>query len=96
MAIIAERLLGADRNALLRLLASMIGEFTIDGRGAFIARDLDGLFSANEAIHRLSGHMRDLTDPQEPFTESRAEVILACLAMLRPKTLARLEAHCPF
>ena len=41
---------------------------------------------ANEAIHRLSGHLRDLTDPVEPMTKSRADGIVENMAVLRSAT----------
>ncbi|MGF1622527.1 MAG: hypothetical protein ACFCUR_18190 [Rhodomicrobiaceae bacterium] len=81
----------AERPELLMFLAEVIMEMTIFRRLHYEAEDPAGhLRQTNEAIHRLAGHLRDLCDPDEAFTESRAAGIGEQLALLRPSTIARM------
>ena len=93
MAISEKRLLNVERNRLLGLIAAAIHEFTIVGRGAHLDRDLEAHYRTNEEIHRLSGHLRDLADPAEIVTESRAEAIAGGLGLLGADAITRLERH---
>lgn len=90
---VIDRMRSAKRPELLMLLATSIAEMTILGRGHYDDEDSSGrLRSTNEAIHRLAGHLRDLCDPDEAFTESRAAGIGGQLALLHPSAVARIYA----
>ena len=81
----------AKRQELLILLAAAITQMTILGRAHYDAEDsTKRLRQTNEAIHRLTGHLRDLFDPNEAFTESRAAGIGEQLAILHPLAIARI------
>jgi hypothetical protein len=76
-------LLDFSRPALLLFLASAIGSLTVRGRGSYHEPDeRERLRAVNEEIHRVSGHLRDLIDAAEVFTESRAEGITESLRRL--------------
>jgi len=80
-----------ERPVLLKLLVAMIGEMTIFGRTKYDDEDaVDQLRRVNEAIHRLTGHLRDLLDPAEPFTTSRAEGVCEQIESLPPSRIASL------
>jgi len=84
-------LTGLSRDQLLKVLAALIGELTIQARAAGLEPDpVDELKAINEIIHRVAGHLRDLTDRNEPFTDSRCEAIAFVLARIGPNGLARL------
>lgn len=66
-----------ERLQLCSLLASLLHELTIEGRSSYPEADGNYDFRpVNEAMHRLSGHLRDLLDPAEALTDSRVEAIL--------------------
>ena len=66
------RLTGARRSELLWRLAAVISELTIRGRSSYDSPDAgERLLETNEAIHRVAGHLRDLTNHREIFTASR-------------------------
>jgi hypothetical protein len=94
MAPIIDRVRAATRQELLAILASAITEITIIGRTHYDDENSAiHLRQLNEAIHRLSGHLRDLCDPGKEFTESRAAVVGAVLALLHPSAIDRSLAH---
>lgn len=85
------RLEAVDRSRLLWLLSQLIHELTIHARYYYDQPDAVGrMREANEAIHRVSGHTRDLTNSEEPFTGSRADSIDDVLKLLHPSALNRL------
>jgi hypothetical protein len=66
-------------------------ELTIRNRYYYDSPDaLARLREGNEAIHRLSGHLRDLLDPAEELTESRKDGIVEQLLLLSPPVLDRI------
>jgi hypothetical protein len=80
------RMLAAQRPELLRFLVSVISEITVFGRSYYGARDeIARLSQANEAIHHVAGHLRDLWNPNEAFTENRAQAIVEELELLHPR-----------
>jgi hypothetical protein len=82
-----------QRPELLKLLAAGINDMTICGRSHYDSPDMiDGLRRTNEAIHRLSGHLRDLCDPDETLTSSRAEAISELLGSYAPSAISRFFA----
>ena len=85
------RMRAAKRQELLMLLAAAITEMTIRGRAHYDDEEATRfLRQTNEAIHRLTGHLRDLCDPDEAFTESRAAGIGEQIAILHPMAVARI------
>ena len=88
---IKQRLGGIERSRLLWLLSQLIHELTIRARFYYDQPDTAGsLQETNEAIHHVSGHTRDLTNADEPFTASRTESIGEALKLLTPAALNRL------
>ena len=88
---VIDRMREAKRPELLLLLAAAITEMTIFGRAHYDDEDSQNhLRRTNEAIHRLAGHLRDLCDPDEAFTESRAAGVGEQLAILHPSAIARI------
>jgi hypothetical protein len=88
------RLLAAARPAQLRFVASAINALTVRNRDHYDG-DRARLIEGNEAIHRLSGHLRDLVDAGEELTESRADGICEQLQFLVQGDLERLLQHTP-
>ncbi len=91
----AAQMVAAPRKGLIHFLACAIGEFTIAARAAYEPVVVDQLMRCNEAIHRLSGHLRDLADPDEPMTHSRADGILEQLSLLPPGRARELATGSP-
>ncbi|UDF04762.1 hypothetical protein [Asticcacaulis sp. AND118] len=88
---LTKRMQEAKRDELLMLLAMSISEFTLTGRFHYCNdQELQRLRDVNEAIHRLSGHLRDLCDPEMPLTQSRAEGIREQLGLLPFQSVARI------
>lgn len=88
---ITQRLWNLERTRLLWILSQLIHELTI--RARFYYDEPEGfgaMRETNEAIHRVSGHCRDLTNQEEPFTSSRADGIGEALNLLSPSALDRL------
>ncbi|HWE44949.1 MAG TPA: hypothetical protein VG407_02885 [Caulobacteraceae bacterium] len=74
---IRARLANAPRQQLLEYLARAIMETTVQNRVAYDEVDaLPRLMRGNEVIHRLVGHLGDLTNPDEELTESRISGII--------------------
>ncbi len=91
---ITERLAAADRPSVLRFLSAVINELTILARSVYDHPESHArLVETNEAIHRLSGHLRDLSDPQESVTASRAQAAAAELGLLSDTVISRILAH---
>ena len=89
---IEQRLRSLDRTRLLWILSQLIHELTIRARFYYDQPESSGEMQAtNEAIHRVSGHCRDLTKQDEPFTSSRADSIGEALKLLTPSALDRLN-----
>ena len=87
-----DRMRAAQRPELLKLLARTITEMTILGRSYYDEQGcVSHLRQTNEAIHRLAGHLRDLCDPDEAFTESRADGVRNILALLHPSSVSRIH-----
>jgi hypothetical protein len=84
----------APRAELLMLLAAVINDLTVRGRAYYAdcndADVVDRLRETNEAIHRLSGHLRDLSDPNEGFTVGRMHGVAEQLWLLTPSAISRL------
>ncbi|WP_186457429.1 hypothetical protein [Nitrospirillum amazonense] len=75
----------AQRPELLRLLVTGVHQLTVCARTHYSEPDaLDRMRDINEAIHVLSGHLRDLFNENGPLTESRADGIVAALRLLGP------------
>ena len=90
--ILNKRLMQLDRATLLRFLAQLINHLTIRARFHYDADDgLAQLIEANEAIHRVTGHLRDLLSESEAMTEGRSATIAACANLLAPSELERLR-----
>ena len=88
---LSQRLMVVDRQTLLVMLAEIIHELSILGRSFYDHADpLEGMRNTNEAIHRVSGHLRDLIDPGEALTASRSDGIAAASELLPPRALARI------
>lgn len=86
-----KRLNFIDRGTLVRVLAQTIHELTIDARAYYDQPDaLNHVVRVNEAIHRLSGHLRNLTDNSEVCSLSRAEGVAENLQLLTPSALERV------
>jgi hypothetical protein len=86
-----QRLMTADRSTLLGMLAQVIHELTIRARYFYDRTDaLEGMRETNEAIHHVSGHLRDLIDPIEPMTDSRADGIAAASELLPQRAITRI------
>jgi hypothetical protein len=84
-------LAAAQRPELLVLLARAITELTIRGRSHYDSPDAnERLRETNEAIHRVSGHLCDLCDPDEAFTTSRRDGVAEELRLLPPSSIARI------
>jgi len=89
---LVDRMHTSQRAELLKLLARTITEITILGRDYYDDEDcVDHLRQTNEAIHRLAGHLRDLCNPDEAFTESRADAVRHVLALLHPSSVDRIH-----
>jgi hypothetical protein len=81
------RLMNAERPELLRLLAAVIAELTVRGRSYYDSPDaVERLRETNEAIHRVTGHLRDLSDGEAIFTASRADGVMEQIRLLTPST----------
>ncbi|GEM_PF-2078096 len=86
-----DRLMVVDRPAILLMLSELIQALTIRSRYFYDASDaLTGLQETNEAIHRVCGHLRDLIDPVEPMTVSRADGICEASELLPLTQVARI------
>jgi len=86
------RMASAKRLELLALLAAAINVLTIHGRAHYDSPDvIDRLRETNEAIHRLAGHLRDLCDPNEVYTASRADGVAEQLRLLHPSAISRID-----
>ncbi|MGY8707972.1 hypothetical protein RAD16_19705 [Bradyrhizobium sp. 18BD] len=89
---LVDRMRASQRPEQLKLLAAAINEMTILGRSYYDHEDSAGhLRQTNEAIHRLTGRLYDLLDPDEAFTESRAVAVGYFLALLGPFSIARIH-----
>lgn len=89
------RLMAAPRPAQLRFIASAINALTVRNRGYYQERDCPRRMEGNEAIHRLSGHLRDLIDAGEELTKSRADGICEQLQCLPLGEVERILQHSP-
>lgn len=88
---IKQRLETVERSRILCLLSQLVHEPTIRARLYYDQSDSAGrMQETNEAIHRISGHSRDQTNSDEPFTTSRADSIGEALQLLTPAALDRL------
>ena len=88
---VMDKMRAAKRPELLLLVATAITGLTILGRAHYDDEEsVRHLRRTNEAIHRIAGHLRDLCDPDEAFTESRAAGISAQLALLHPSAIDRI------
>ncbi|WP_156135565.1 hypothetical protein [Novosphingobium malaysiense] len=86
-----QRLMTADRPTLLVMLAEAIHELTIRARYFYDRTDaLGGMQETNEAIHHVSGHLRDLIDPIEPTTASRGDSIVTASELLPQRAITRI------
>ena len=86
-----EQLLTAPRPAVLRFLSSAIHELTLCGRDAYGGHNAETRLTAvNEALHRASGHLRDLCDNSTPLTEARALGIVEATVLIAPTAMDRL------
>jgi hypothetical protein len=91
---LSDCLTAAPRDRLLEFLATLINELTVHARAAYDEPDeQERMRRANEAIHRLSGHLRDLADQTEPMTRSRADAVVANMAVLHAQSIARVLAR---
>ena len=74
------------------LLIRAITELTVRGRSYYDSADIgERLQETNEAIHRLAGHLRDLSNYEETLTASRADGVVEQLRLLTPSALSRLS-----
>ena len=95
MTILQARLMAAARPAQLRFIASAINALTVRNRAYYGDRDFPRMMEGNEAVHRLSGHLRDLTDAGEELSESRADGICEQLGFLPQMEVGRILQHSP-
>jgi hypothetical protein len=96
MTLTSERLFAAAPCAQLALMASAIHELTIDSRAGYDSPDgRERMVAANEAVHALSGHLRDVAHAPTAMTHARAEGVLAALSALSPRAIKRLTDHNP-
>jgi hypothetical protein len=90
------QLMAARRDHQLRFMASVIHDLTVAARGFYDQSDRDiRTMRINEAIHRISGHLRDLTNPLEPMTLNRAGGVVANAKVLPPSVISRILEHSP-
>ncbi len=88
---IKKLLLASERQGALALIAGAINDLTIAGRDAYDRPDAaERLSAVNEAIHRLSGHLRDLCDLDEVLTPSRADGVVEAMALIDHRSRDRL------
>ena len=86
-----QQLMAVDRRTLLAMLAQVVHELTIRGRYFCDHTDaFEEMRKTNEAVHRVSGHLRDLIDPIEPLTATRADGIAAASELLPQRALVRI------
>lgn len=91
MSLLRIHLFETSRDELLKRLARGLTQLTIRNRAFYDDQYAKSrLVEGNEAIHRLTGHLRDLIDPIEELTESRKDGIIEALALLSPPTLDRI------
>ena len=89
---LSSRLLAAHRPAVLEFIAAAIHGLTIRSRCYYSEPDrFERMREANEAIHRLAGHMRGLVQVAEPLTETRIQGIIANAQLLSTIELDRLQ-----
>ena len=97
MSLLRTHLFDVSREELLKRLARGLTQLTIRNRSHYDDRDAHSrLVEGNEAIHRLTGHLRDLLDPTEQLTESRKDGIIEAFALLSPPTLDRIINPFPY
>lgn len=82
----------ASRDALLRFVAHGIHAFTIMSRDT---RDENRKAEINDIVHRLSGHMMALADPNEPLAEWRLSGILTESENLSPYFIEKVAGNLP-
>ena len=88
---IEQRLMKIERPKLFLVLSGTINQLTIRARFFYDQPDaIVEMRKTNEAIHRVSGHMRDLIDASEPLTPSRTNCIAESSKLLTPAALDRL------
>jgi len=88
---IKQRLAIVERGILLWVLSQAIHELTIRARFFYDQPDATArMQEANEAIHRVSGHLRDLTNAEEPFSPSRADSVGEAMTLLPHAALDRI------
>lgn len=93
---IKQRLGHLERPRLLWMLSQLIHELTIRARFYYDHPDAVGrMQETNEAIHRVVGHTRDLTDADKPFTASRADSIEEAMTLLTPAATDRIMGSRP-
>jgi hypothetical protein len=93
---IAKKLVATERLPAIRFIAAIIHELTVVARGAYDAPNHESEPRAvNEAIHRLSGHLRDLCDSDEVLTASRAEGISEATKLLGYNAMSPILSHSP-
>lgn len=91
MSLFRSKLFDVPRPVLLRNLSMAMSLLTIRNRYYYDEPDaLARLIEGNEAIHRLSDHLRDLLDPGEELTESRKDGIVEQLSLLPPSDMDRI------
>ncbi|MGF6309233.1 hypothetical protein ABIB82_002713 [Bradyrhizobium sp. i1.8.4] len=91
LADLTNRMHAAKRSKQLMLLAVGISGMTIFACAHYDDENsVTFLRRANEAIHRLAGHLRDLCDPDEAFAEGRLAVVHGALVLLHPSEIARI------
>ena len=85
------RMQASSRDNLLKIIAAAVVELTILGRFHYDDPDEQRwLRTVNEAVHKLSGHLRDLCDQNERYTPSRADGICEQLTLLPEVSLKGL------
>jgi hypothetical protein len=91
---IKQRLMTIERTKVLVVLSKTIHELTIRARFYYDQPDAIGamreLIITNEAIHRVSGHLRALIDANEILTPSRADGIAETTKLLTPVAVDRI------
>jgi hypothetical protein len=91
MEYIKARLMEIERTRLLVVLSRTIHGLTIRARSFYDHPDAAaGMRETNEAIHRVSGHLRDLIDANEPLTPGRADGVVEATKLLTPAEVSRI------
>lgn len=88
---VIEAFVAATRRPQQLFIAALIQHLTISARDHYDSAEAATKLSlANEAIHRLAGHLRTILESDAPIEDWRIAQIDNLLSQLHPANLARL------